>query len=60
MISSLPLSNVSPATSATLAFVMLGIIVVSLVAGPALVYFYWNKLRKAKVNPAAATPAQQP
>lgn len=50
------LSNVPAGTANLLTFVMLGLITISLLAGPALVYYYWTRRRKMSTEPAS--PAQ--
>ena len=47
------LSNVSPGTAATLAYMMLGVVAILLLAGPVVVYIYYRKSRRAASAPQA-------
>lgn len=46
------LSNVPESTAVALSYAMLGLVVVLLVSGPALVYYFWRQNKKMK----AASP----
>jgi hypothetical protein len=47
-----PLTNVSLGTANDLAYLMLVVVAIFLISGPALTYYYWKKIKRLR----AASP----
>ena len=55
MISSV-LTNVPSSTANLLSYLMLGVVAIFLVSGPAITYYYWRKNKRMKaVSPTATS-----
>jgi hypothetical protein len=42
------LTNVTPEVATVLAYTMLAVVAIFLTSGPAIVYYYWKKNKRAK------------
>jgi preprotein translocase subunit SecG len=52
------LSNISLGTANFLAYAIMGLVVLFLVFGPAVTYYFWKKNQKMKESDSTETPPQ--